>query len=49
MAAEGIHKLPPINGTTDLKEALLKLGSIPRNKIMVRDSVPVSYIFMGKV
>jgi uncharacterized membrane protein len=34
MAAEGIHKLPPINGTTDLKEALLKLGSIPRNKIM---------------
>ncbi|CAL9238771.1 unnamed protein product [Arabidopsis halleri] len=34
VAAEGIHKLPPINGTTDLKEALLKLGSIPRNKIM---------------
>ncbi|CAA7017186.1 unnamed protein product [Microthlaspi erraticum] len=34
VAAEGIHKLPPINGTVDLKEALQKLGSIPRNKIM---------------
>ncbi|XP_010470346.1 PREDICTED: uncharacterized protein LOC104750273 [Camelina sativa] len=34
VAAEGIHKLPPINGTIDLKEALQKLGSIPRNKMM---------------
>ncbi|KAL1188178.1 hypothetical protein V5N11_003207 [Cardamine amara subsp. amara] len=34
VAAEGIHKLQPINGSVDLKEALLKLGSIPRNKIM---------------
>ncbi|CAH2047051.1 unnamed protein product, partial [Thlaspi arvense] len=34
VAAEGVHKLQPINGSTDLKEALLKLGSIPRNKIM---------------
>ncbi|XP_010511192.1 PREDICTED: uncharacterized protein LOC104787327 [Camelina sativa] len=34
VAAEGIHKLPPINGTIDLKEALQKLGSIPRSKMM---------------
>ncbi|KAJ4901872.1 hypothetical protein Rs2_15823 [Raphanus sativus] len=34
VAAEGIHKLQPINGTADLKEALQKIGSIPRNKIM---------------
>ncbi|KAF8088720.1 hypothetical protein N665_0532s0079 [Sinapis alba] len=34
VAAEGIHKLQPINGTVDLKEALQKIGSIPRNKIM---------------
>ncbi|CAN8253837.1 unnamed protein product [Cochlearia groenlandica] len=34
VAAEGKLKLQPINGTIDLKEALLKLGSIPRNKIM---------------
>ena len=36
VAAEGIHKLEPINGTADLKEALQKIGSMPRNKIMVR-------------
>ncbi|XP_010550212.1 PREDICTED: uncharacterized protein LOC104821125 [Tarenaya hassleriana] len=34
VAAEGVHKLPSINGSVDLKEALQKLGSIPRNKIM---------------
>lgn len=39
VAAEGIHKLQPINGSADLKEALHKLGSIPRNKIMVRDCI----------
>ena len=36
VAAEGIHKLQPINGTADLKEALQKIGSMSRNKIMVR-------------
>lgn len=36
VAAEGTHKLQPINGTVDMKEALQKIGSIPRNKIMVR-------------
>ncbi|CAN6987904.1 unnamed protein product [Brassica rapa subsp. trilocularis] len=34
VAAEGTHKLQPINGTADMKEALQKIGSIPRNKIM---------------
>ncbi|KAF3530031.1 hypothetical protein DY000_02038621 [Brassica cretica] len=34
VAAEGTHKLQPINGTPDMKEALQKIGSIPRNKIM---------------
>ncbi|KAM1251002.1 hypothetical protein FF1_033543 [Malus domestica] len=34
VAAEGVHKLPAINGSGDLKEALEKLGSIPSNKIM---------------
>ncbi|CAN7110046.1 uncharacterized protein LOC103867451 [Brassica rapa] len=34
VAAEGTHKLQPINGTVDMKEALQKIGSIPRNKIM---------------
>ncbi|CAN6582091.1 unnamed protein product [Malus baccata var. baccata] len=34
VAAEGVHKLPAINGSGDLKEALQKLGSIPSNKIM---------------
>ncbi|CAG7885574.1 unnamed protein product, partial [Brassica rapa] len=28
VAAEGIHKLQPINGTADLKEALQKIGSL---------------------
>lgn len=36
MAAEGLHKLPPINGSRDLKEALQKLASIPTSKILVR-------------
>ncbi|CAA7041763.1 unnamed protein product [Microthlaspi erraticum] len=34
VAAKGIQKLQPINGIEDLKEALQKLGSIPRNRIM---------------
>lgn len=35
MAAEGVHKLPVINSSADLKEALQKLAAIPSNKIMV--------------
>ncbi|KAI6692571.1 hypothetical protein NL676_020281 [Syzygium grande] len=34
VAAEGVHKLPSINGGGDLKEALQKLGSIPSSKIL---------------
>ncbi|OMO96427.1 hypothetical protein COLO4_15282 [Corchorus olitorius] len=34
VAAEGVHKLPPINGSKDLKEALQKLASIPTSKIL---------------
>ncbi|XP_065853189.1 FLUCTUATING-LIGHT-ACCLIMATION protein 1, chloroplastic [Euphorbia lathyris] len=34
VAAEGVHKLPAINGSGDLKEALQKLGSIPTSKIL---------------
>ncbi|PRQ41933.1 hypothetical protein RchiOBHm_Chr3g0452121 [Rosa chinensis] len=34
VAAEGVHKLPAINGSGDLKEALQKLASIPSNKIL---------------
>lgn len=34
VAAEGVHKLPTINGSNDLKEALQKLASIPSSKIM---------------
>ncbi|OMO96454.1 hypothetical protein COLO4_15276 [Corchorus olitorius] len=34
VAAEGVHKLPPINGSGDLKEALQKLASIPTSKIL---------------
>ncbi|KAH7527266.1 hypothetical protein ACOSP7_014854 [Xanthoceras sorbifolium] len=34
VAAEGVHKLPSINGSGELKEALQKLGSIPSSKIM---------------
>ncbi|XP_061340445.1 uncharacterized protein LOC133286946 [Gastrolobium bilobum] len=33
-AAEGEHKLPSINGSGDLKEALQKLGSIPSSKLL---------------
>ena len=36
VAAEGVHKLPTINGTADLKEALQKLGSIPASRTLVR-------------
>lgn len=35
VAAEGVHKLPAINSSTDLKEALQKLGSIPARKTLV--------------
>ncbi|KAG7020889.1 hypothetical protein SDJN02_17577 [Cucurbita argyrosperma subsp. argyrosperma] len=34
VAAEGVHKLPAINGSGDLKEALQKLASIPSSKIL---------------
>ncbi|KAG9456413.1 hypothetical protein H6P81_000921 [Aristolochia fimbriata] len=34
VAAEGVHKLPVINGNADLKQALQKLGSIPANRTM---------------
>ncbi|KAK8937178.1 hypothetical protein KSP39_PZI012237 [Platanthera zijinensis] len=34
VAAEGVHKLPVINSSTDLKAALQKLGSIPASKTM---------------
>ncbi|XVF42127.1 hypothetical protein PTKIN_Ptkin01aG0335300 [Pterospermum kingtungense] len=33
VAAQGVHKLPRINGSGDLKEALQKLASIPTSKI----------------
>ncbi|XP_043698226.1 uncharacterized protein LOC122648961 [Telopea speciosissima] len=34
VAAEGVHKLPAINGSVDLKEALQKLGSIPSSRTL---------------
>ncbi|KAJ7978081.1 Myelin-associated oligodendrocyte basic protein [Quillaja saponaria] len=34
VAAEGVHKVPAINGSGDLKEALQKLGSIPSSKLL---------------
>ncbi|ONK59670.1 uncharacterized protein A4U43_C08F9100 [Asparagus officinalis] len=34
VAAEGVHKLPVINSSADLKEALQKLGSMPSNKTL---------------
>ncbi|KAL8136339.1 hypothetical protein V2J09_002340 [Rumex salicifolius] len=34
VAAEGVHKLPPINASKDLKDALQKLGSIPSTRTM---------------
>ncbi|XVF57281.1 hypothetical protein PTKIN_Ptkin06aG0192400 [Pterospermum kingtungense] len=34
VAAEGLHKLPSINGSGDLKEALQKLASIPTSRIL---------------
>lgn len=39
VAAEGIHKLPVINGSADLKEALQKLGSIPLSKTLVGNNL----------
>ncbi|XP_042447294.1 uncharacterized protein LOC122032111 [Zingiber officinale] len=34
VAAEGVYKLPVINSSSDLKEALQKLGSIPSSKTL---------------
>ncbi|XP_027159634.1 uncharacterized protein LOC113761031 [Coffea eugenioides] len=34
VAAEGVHKLPTINSSSDLKEALQKLASIPSSKTL---------------
>uniref|UniRef100_A0A0E0D4X2 Uncharacterized protein n=1 Tax=Oryza meridionalis TaxID=40149 RepID=A0A0E0D4X2_9ORYZ len=34
VAAEGVHKLPSINSSGDLKTALQKLGAIPSRKIL---------------
>ncbi|KAK4424689.1 hypothetical protein Salat_1662500 [Sesamum alatum] len=34
VAAEGTHKLPSINNSKDLKEALQKLASIPSSRTM---------------
>ncbi|XP_071722498.1 FLUCTUATING-LIGHT-ACCLIMATION protein 1, chloroplastic-like [Rutidosis leptorrhynchoides] len=34
VAAEGVHKLPSINSSVELKEALQKLGSILSSQIM---------------
>ncbi|XP_006651719.2 uncharacterized protein LOC102704789 [Oryza brachyantha] len=34
VAAEGVHKLPGINSSGDLKTALQKLGAIPSSKIL---------------
>lgn len=36
VAAQGVHKLPAVNGSRDLKEALQKLASIPASKTLVR-------------
>ena len=41
VAAEGVRKLPAINGSGDLKEALQKLASIPPSKLLVRIMVLV--------
>ena len=43
MAAEGLHKLPPINGSGDLKEALQKLASISTRKILVKIGLFLNY------
>lgn len=43
VAAEGVYKLPAINSSMDLKEALQKLGSIPSNKTMVTISYTSTY------
>ncbi|KAK8962603.1 hypothetical protein KSP40_PGU018690 [Platanthera guangdongensis] len=40
VAAEGVHKLPVINSSADLKAALQKLGSIPASKTMLTSSNP---------
>ncbi|KAL7615279.1 hypothetical protein Lser_V15G06733 [Lactuca serriola] len=34
VAASGVHKLPPINSSAQLKEALQKLASIPSSRVM---------------
>ncbi|RHN40981.1 hypothetical protein MtrunA17_Chr8g0361031 [Medicago truncatula] len=45
-AAEGEHKLPSINGSGNLKEALQKLGSIPSSKLLVRSVIVPSHFQM---
>ena len=35
VAAEGEFKLPPINNNADLKEALRKIGAIPKDQTLV--------------
>jgi hypothetical protein len=39
VAAEGETKIPSINGSGNLKEALQKLGSIPSSKLLVRSII----------
>ena len=36
VAADGEHELPTINGESDLKKALNKLGSIPSSTTLAR-------------
>ena len=45
LAAEGVHKLPAINSSNDLKTALQKLGSIPSRKILVFLACLLSLLF----
>lgn len=44
MAAKGGHKLPPINSSAELKEALQKLATIPLNSV----EVGPMHIFLAK-
>jgi uncharacterized membrane protein len=46
VAAEGEHKLPSINGSENLKEALQKLGSILSSKLLVRSVIVPSHFQM---
>lgn len=48
VAAEGAYKLPTINGSGDLKEALQKIASIPSSRTLVseRNGHPEARSFM---